>query len=130
VVSRYVQVVGVLRCLLPGFLAFTAAAVLAWPAWLRPLRTSLSPALSLRGHHPAGALALLGTMLTGYVCAWKTVQQGAVDPAGTVDGRRLAHATAGAVVSAVFTAVILWSMLVPNRPRLAAQPSADVLGPV
>ncbi len=75
-----------LRCLLPGFLAFTAAAVLAWPAWPRLLRASLLPALSLRGHHPAGALALLGTMLTGYVCAWKTVQRGAEDPAGTVDG--------------------------------------------
>jgi Mn2+/Fe2+ NRAMP family transporter len=162
--GRYGQVVTLLRWVLPGFLAFTAAAVLAHPDWPRLLRASLVPVLSLRGHDLTGSLALLGTTLTSYVYVWETVQRGVEDPGGREpDGRegsgkesagpaqagsphagpahagpahagtahaaparagpagsdgRLARARAGAIAGAVFTAVILWSMLVASAATL------------
>jgi Mn2+/Fe2+ NRAMP family transporter len=118
-IGKYGQVVVLLRCLLPGFLAFTAAAVLAHPDWPRLLEASLVPDLSLRRDELAGALALLGTTLTSYVYMWETVQRGVEEPGGhDQDGGRLARARAGAVASALFTAVILWSMLVASAATL------------
>ncbi len=172
--GRYGQVVTLLRWVLPGFLAFTAAAVLAHPDWPRLLRASLVPVLSLRGHDLTGSLALLGTTLTSYVYVWETVQRGVEEPGGQEPGGReggetestgpehagspqagpehaapehaapehaapehagpehatparagpagsdgrLARARAGAIAGAVFTAVILWSMLVASAATL------------
>jgi len=118
-IGRYGQVVAVLRYLLPGFLAFTAAAVLAHPDWRRLLRASLVPALSLRRDDLAGALALLGTTLTSYVYVWETVERGVEEPGDDAPGSAaLARARAGAIVGAVFTAVILWSMLIASAATL------------
>jgi Mn2+/Fe2+ NRAMP family transporter len=124
-IGRYGQVVAVLRYLLLGFVAFTAAAILAHPDWPRLLTASLVPALSLRRDDLAGALALLGTTLTSYVYVWETVQRGTEEPAdvgsgapGGSGGRGLARARLGATLGAVFTAVILWSMLVASAATL------------
>jgi Mn2+/Fe2+ NRAMP family transporter len=118
-IGRYGQVVAVLRYLLLGFLAFTAAAVLARPDWPRLLQASLVPALSLRGDEVTGALALLGTTLTSYVYVWETVQRGVEEPRPDAPlGTALRRAGAGAIVSAVFTALILWSMLVASAATL------------
>ena len=139
VMGRYGQVAAVLRYLLPGFVAFTAAAILAHPDWPRLLSASLVPALSLRGGQVAGALALLGTTLTSYVYVWETVQRGVEEPAGDSPGRHgLGRARAGAAVGAVFTAVILWSMLVASaatlgrrhQPVASAQDAARALRPL
>jgi len=138
-IGRYGQVVALLRWVLPGFLVFTAAAVLARPDWPRLLRASLVPGLSLGGHDLAGSLALLGTTLTSYVYVWETVQRGVeepgeTEPGGTESGGtesggtesggtgrgdgRLARARTGAIAGAVFTALILWSMLVASAATL------------
>ena len=133
-IGRYGQVVALVRWVLPGFLVFTAAAVLARPDWPRLLRASLVPGLSLGGHDLAGSLALLGTTLTSYVYVWETVQRGVeepgeTEPGGTESGGtesggtgrgdgRLARARTGAIAGAVFTALILWSMLVASAATL------------
>jgi Mn2+/Fe2+ NRAMP family transporter len=118
-IGRYGQVVAVLRYLLLGFLAFTAAAVLARPDWPRLLQASLVPALSLRGDEVTGALALLGTTLTSYVYVWETVQRGVEEPRHDTPLRAaLTRADAGAIAGAVFTALILWSMLVASAATL------------
>jgi Mn2+/Fe2+ NRAMP family transporter len=133
-IGRYGQVVTLLRWVLPGFLAFTAAAVLAHPDWPQLLRASLVPGLSLHGHDLAGSLALLGTTLTSYVYVWETVQRGVEEPGDGEPGDsepgdgestdrerargRLARARTGAVAGAVFTALILWSMLVASAATL------------
>ncbi len=97
-----------LRWTLPGFLAFTAAAVLARPDWLALAKGSVVPALSLSRGALAGALALLGTTLTSYVYVWETVQRGLEEPAGDMPtGGRLKRVRVGAVAGAVFTAAIL-----------------------
>ena len=146
-IGRYGQVAAVLRCVLPGFLAFTAAAILARPDWSRLLEGTVAPSLSLGSGDLAGALALLGTTLTSYVYVWETVQRGVEEPAGQGaagrDGRRatagtLARARAGAAAGAVFTAAILWSMLVASAATLgrhhaavaSAQDAAGALRPL
>lgn len=111
--GRYDEIVAVLRYLLIGFLAFGAAAVLARPNWIRVLKGSLIPTLSLRPEVMGGALALVGTTLTAYVYMWETVSRGVEEPAvDTSDTRGIARARLGAVVGAISTAVILWFMLV------------------
>jgi Mn2+/Fe2+ NRAMP family transporter len=138
-VGRYGQVVAVLRYLLLGFLAFAAAAVLASPDWPRLLSASLVPALSLRRDDLAGALAILGTTLTSYVYLWETVQRGVEEPAGDAPrGVALRRARTGAIAGAVFTAAILWSMLVASAATLgrhhqavtSAQDAARALRPL
>ncbi len=79
-------------------------------------------------------MALLGTTLTSYVYVWETVQRGVeepgeTEPGGTESGGtesggtgrgdgRLARARTGAIAGAVFTALILWSMLVASAATL------------
>ena len=137
-VGKYAQVVAVLRYLMLGFLAFGAAAVLAQPDWPRLLEASLVPALSLRRDQVTGGLALLGTTLTSYVYVWETIGRGAEEPPdGTPGGGGLAQARVGAVIGAVFTAVILWFMLVASAATLgqhhqevtSAQDAAEALRP-
>jgi Mn2+/Fe2+ NRAMP family transporter len=137
-IGRYGQVVTTLRVLLPGFLAFTAAAVLAQPDWPRLLQSSLVPTLSLRSGEIAGALALLGTTLTGYVYIWETVQRGVEEPWPGFGPRGHEGAKHGAVAGSVFTAVILWSMLAASaatlgrhhHPVSSPQQAAQVLAPL
>jgi len=133
VTGRYGLVATVLRYLLPGFLAFTVAAVLARPDWPRLAESSLIPALSLHHHELSGALALTGTTLTSYVYIWETVQRGVEEPGARSDGERLAGARFGALAAAVFTPVILWSMLAASAATLGrhhqlVSPAQDAAG--
>ena len=138
-VGKYKEVVSVLRYLLLGFLAFGVAAFLAHPEWSRVLRSSLVPTLSLHHNVVAGGLALLGTTLTSYVYVWETIGRGTEEAPDTttVDGG-LARAKIGAVIGAVFTAVIFWFMLIASGATLgrrhyaiaSAQEAAQALRPL
>jgi len=139
VVGKYDEVVAVLRYVLLGFLAFGVAAVLARPDWSHVLRASLVPSLSLSHEAVAGGLALLGTTLTSYVYVWETVSRGSEEPHDNgPDNKALARARIGSIVGAVFTAVILWFMLVASAATLgrhhetvtSAQDAAQALGPL
>jgi Mn2+/Fe2+ NRAMP family transporter len=138
IVGKYDELVAVLRYALLGFLAFGVAAVLARPDWSQLLRSSLVPTLSLNHDALAGGLALLGTTLTSYVYVWETVSRSEEPSHAGPDDRGLARARLGAVVGAVFTAVILWFMLVASAATLgqrhemvsSAQDAAQVLGPL
>ncbi|MGA2528773.1 MAG: divalent metal cation transporter [Acidimicrobiales bacterium] len=112
-IGRYEHVVGLLRYLLLGFVSFAVAAFLAHPDWSVVIRSSLVPTLSLRSGVVTGGVALLGTTLTSYVYMWETIGRGREEPPTEADsGRGLARAKLGAVIGAVFTAVIFWFMLV------------------
>ncbi len=139
VVGKYDEVVAVLRYVMLGFLAFGVAAVLARPDWSHVLNASLVPTLSLSRDEVAGGLALLGTTLTSYVYVWETVSRGSEEPHDDGPGNNgRARARIGAVVGAVFTAVILWFMLVASAATLgqhhktvtSAQDAAQALGPL
>jgi Mn2+/Fe2+ NRAMP family transporter len=125
-IGKYDEVVGVLRYLLLGYLAFAVAAVLAHPDWSRLLRSSLIPTLSLRHDVVAGGLALLGTTLTSYVYVWETVERGVEEPPdATTGGQGLARARSGAAIGAMGTALILWFMFVTCAATLQGQPVAS-----
>ena len=137
-VGRYAQVVSLLRYLLLGFLAFGAAAFLAHPNWSDLLRASFIPTLSLRHDVVVGGLALLGTTLTSYVYVWETIGRGMEGLSDGPDDQELKRARIGAVVGAIFTAVILWFMLVASAATLgkhhetvtSAQEAAQALRPL
>jgi len=119
VVGRYRHVVGVVRYLLVGFLAFGAAALLANPDWPRLLRGSLVPSLSFHRDELVGVVALLGTTLTSYVYVWETVGRG-VEERPDHPAVQLRRIRAGAVVGSVFTALVLWLMVVASAATLGA----------
>lgn len=123
-VGKYDEVVGVLRYLLFGFLAFGVAAFLAHPDWSRVLKSSLVPSLSLHRDVVAGGLALLGTTLTSYVYVWETIGRGREEAPATTGAPVLARARIGAVIGAIFTAVILWFMLIASAATLGQHPHA------
>jgi Mn2+/Fe2+ NRAMP family transporter len=118
-VGKYDEVVGVLRYLLIGFLAFGVAVFFAHPNWSLVLRSSLIPTLSLHSDVVTGGLALLGTTLTSYVYVWETIGRGVEEAPDTKsEARVVARARVGAVIGAVFTALILWFMLVASAATL------------
>ena len=111
-----------------------AATGLAPPAASQP-----GPALSLRRDQVTGGLALLGTTLTSYVYVWETIGRGwKSHPTALRAAAGLTRARAGAVTGAVFTAVILWCMLVASAATLgrhhqaitSAQDAAAALRPL
>jgi Mn2+/Fe2+ NRAMP family transporter len=119
-VGKYDKVVGALRYLLVGFLAFAVAAYLAHPDWSLLVRSSLIPTLSLRRDVLAGGLALLGTTLTSYVYVWETIERGVEEPLDAANGG-LTRARSGAFIGAVFTALIFWFMYVASAATLGQQ---------
>jgi len=93
----------------------------------------------LAGIDPRWPVLPLGTTLTSYVYVWETIGRGVEDPPDDSPlDRRLVHARVGAVAGAVFTAVILWSMLVTAAATLGqhhqtaatAQQAAQELRPL
>jgi hypothetical protein len=134
--GRHGQVVAVLRYLMLGFAAVGVAAVLAHPDWPRLLTASLVPARSLRPGVVTGGLALLGTTLTSCLQVWETIGLGVEEPSGAT-AQPSGPARAGTVTGAVFTAVILWFMLVAATATLgrhhhaaaSAQDAARALRP-
>ena len=137
-IGKYAEVVTVLRYILIGFLAFGAAAILAKPDWSQVVKASFLPVMNFQPDEVAGALALVGTTLTAYVYLWETIAREDEDPAeSSPDGKDLARAKLGAVVGSIFTAVILWFMLVACAATLGqhhksvatAQDAASALRP-
>ena len=121
VVGHYQLLMAILRYLLVGFLAFGAAALLARPDWPQLLRGSIVPSLSVHGAASSGALAVLGTTLTSYVYVWETIGRGVEERARGVTMTRI---RGGAVLGAVFTALMLWCMLVASAATLGVRHQA------
>jgi Mn2+/Fe2+ NRAMP family transporter len=137
-IGRYEGLIAALKYLLIGFVAFVVAAILSHPNWSQLLRATFVPSLRFRREDIAGALALLGTTLTSYVYVWETVGRGVEQRTGADPVTGLKRARTGAVISAIFTAVIFWSMLVSSgatlgrlhHPVSSAQDAALALRPV
>ena len=117
-VGRYDAVVAVVRYVLLAFPAFGAAAVLARPNWANVLRSSVVPSLSMHDGAAVGGIALLGTTLTSYVYVWETISRGREAPARQASRPAVRRATTGAVVSSLFTALIVWFVLVASAATL------------
>jgi Mn2+/Fe2+ NRAMP family transporter len=142
VIGRYQYLVAVMRFALVGFLAFGAAAVLAKPDWPQAIRATFVPDLTFSSKSFSGILSLLGTTLTTYVYLWETIARG-VENGGDggdaeLNGKERPSAHLGAIVGSVFTAVILWFMLITFAATLGvhhqsvetAQDAARALRPL
>lgn len=116
VLGRYDDVERILKWVLLGLLVYGVAVVLARPDWLQVARGSLVPTLRLGGDHLAGALAIIGTTLTGFVYVWQTVEQVEQPPTG----EQLRAREFDGVTGAVLAAAIFWSILVASGATLGA----------
>lgn len=117
---RYERLIGLVRYLLVGFFAFAVSALLARPHWTVLLRGSLVPMLSLARPGLTGALALLGTTISSYAYVWETIQRG-LEARVSVNSSSARTLRIGSAVGAVFTAFILWCMLVATAATLGRQ---------
>jgi Mn2+/Fe2+ NRAMP family transporter len=132
--GSYDEVERVLKYALLILLAYPVSAVLARPDWGQVLRDSFIPHFTTNPDYITGAVAVLGTAITGYVYVWQTVQISEEQPSeGLWRYRQL-----DAVVGTFFTVVIIWFILiatgatlgVAHRPVNTAQEAAQALAPV
>jgi Mn2+/Fe2+ NRAMP family transporter len=122
-----------LRWVVLVFLVYVAAAFLAHPHWGTVALATARPHFSLNSDYVAGALALLGTSLTGYVYVWETIEEAEQDRPRSE--RRLAEWDAALGMAA--TAALFWFILVTTGATLGehhktvqtAQDAASALGP-
>jgi Mn2+/Fe2+ NRAMP family transporter len=132
--GTYDEVERVLKYVLLVLLAYPIAAVLAHPDWSRVLRDTFVPHFSRNGDYVTGAVAMLGTAITGYVYVWQTVQVAEEQPSeGLRKTRQL-----DAIVGTFFSVAIVWFILIATgatlgmqrRPVDTAEEAAQALAPV
>jgi Mn2+/Fe2+ NRAMP family transporter len=131
--STYDEIERVLKYVLLILLAYPISAVLAHPDWGQVLRRTFIPSFSTNGDYITGAVAMLGTAITGYVYVWQTVQTAEEQPnEGLQKTRQL-----DAVVGTFFSVAIVWFILiatgatlgVQRRPVNTAEEAAQALAP-
>ncbi|MCW2632401.1 MAG: hypothetical protein JWR88_1363 [Pseudonocardia sp.] len=119
--GSYHRVEQVLKYVLLCLLAYPVAAVLAHPDWGQVLHDTLFPRLSTDPDVVYGALALLGTTITGYVYVWQTIQTAEERAGGRNIDDGLRWGKKDAVVGVFFTVVIMWFILVATGATLGAR---------
>jgi Mn2+/Fe2+ NRAMP family transporter len=72
--KSYLKIERILASLTLIFLCYVASAILARPNWAAVLRAIVMPHFSLAPAFITGAIALLGTTLTGYVYFWESIE--------------------------------------------------------
>jgi Mn2+/Fe2+ NRAMP family transporter len=72
--KSYMRVERILAWFTPVFLCYLASAILARPNWSDVLRGIFMPHISFTPLFLTGAIALLGTTLTGYVYFWESIE--------------------------------------------------------
>lgn len=132
--GSYDELERVLKYVLLVLLAYPISAVLAHPDWGQVLRDTFIPRFSTDSDYITGAVALMGTGITGYVYVWQTVQIAEERPA---DGLRKVRQL-DAVVGTFFSVAIVWFILIATGATLGvhhrtvetAEEAAQALAPV
>jgi Mn2+/Fe2+ NRAMP family transporter len=134
VLGTYDEIERVLRYVLLVLLAYPIAAVLAHPNWGQVLKETFLPHFSTNNDYITGAVAILGTTITGYVYVWQTVQ---ISEEQRREGLKpIRHLEA--VISTFFTVAIFWFILIATGATLGvahqqvntAEEAARALAPV
>jgi Mn2+/Fe2+ NRAMP family transporter len=133
VLGSYDRVRKVLEVVALGLLAYVFAALAAKPHWGAVLHGSFVPSLHWNSEYPSGALALLGTTLTGYVFVWETIEMSEES-----ERRTAREAQLDAVAGAFFVVVVFWFILVATGATLGvhhvrvetAEQAASALKPI
>jgi Mn2+/Fe2+ NRAMP family transporter len=134
IVGSYRAVQRVLKWVLLVFVAYVISAFAAHPNWGEVLRDTVLPQISFSSTYIQGALAVLGTTLTGYVCVWETIEEAEERP--PIEELGLAQADAG--LGMLFAVAIFWFILIGTGTTLGihhkqvqtAQDAAQALVPV
>jgi Mn2+/Fe2+ NRAMP family transporter len=132
--GTYDEVERVLKYMLLILLGYPISAVLAPPDWGQVLRDSFVPHFSRNSEYITGAVAILGTAITGYVYVWQSVQVAEEQPSEEPPKVRKIDAA----ISTFFTVAIFWFILiatgatlgVAHRPVNTAEEAAQALAPV
>ncbi|NMH97069.1 NRAMP family divalent metal transporter [Pseudonocardia acidicola] len=132
--GTYDEVERVLKFALLILLAYPVSAALAHPDWRQVLGNTFLPHFSTNSDYVAGAVAMLGTAITGYVYVWQTVQVAEEQPG---EGLRKVRQL-DAIVGTFFSVAIMWFILiatgatlgVQHRPVDTAEQAAQALAPV
>ena len=134
VLGSYAAVQRVLKWVLLVFVAYVFAAFAAHPNWGTVLHDTVLPRISFDSTYVQGALALLGTTLTGYVYVWETIEEAEEKP--PIEELGLAQADAG--VGMLLAVGVFWFILIGTGATLGihhktvqtAQDAAQALVPV
>jgi Mn2+/Fe2+ NRAMP family transporter len=120
------------------FGAYAVSAVLARPDWWVVIRSTMTPALSVRSGYVEAGLAVLGTTLTGYSYVWEVQQEAAeARPSSRMQQARLEAALGTLVAVATFWFILVASGAtlgvhhqVPATARDAAAALQPLAGPL
>jgi Mn2+/Fe2+ NRAMP family transporter len=134
VFGSYNAVQRILKWVLLVFLAYVVSAFAAHPNWGNVFRDTVLPSFSFKSEYIQGALALLGTTLTGYAYVWETIEESEERP----PIRKLGLAQVDAGVGMLMAVAIFWFILIGTGATLGnqhkhvqtAQDAARALEPV
>ena len=119
VFGSYQAVQRVLKWVLLVFLAYIVSTFAAHPRWGAVFQATILPPLTFDHTYIQGALALLGTTLTGYVYVWETIEEAEERP--PIQELGLAKADAGL---GMFIAVaVFWFILIGTGATLGVHHS-------
>jgi len=97
--KSYLKIERILAWLTLIFLCYVASAVYARPDWDAVLRAIVVPHFEFSQVYLTGAIALLGTTLTGYVYFWESIEVSERSPKGSQVRAAEADAAGGMLVS-------------------------------
>jgi Mn2+/Fe2+ NRAMP family transporter len=134
VFGSYAAVQRVLKWVLLVFVGYVFTAFAAHPNWGAVLHDTVLPRISFDSTYVQGALALLGTTLTGYVYVWETIEESEEQP--PISELGLAQADAG--IGMLLAVAVFWFILIGTGATLGvhhktvqtAQDAAQALVPV
>ncbi|MDQ2742628.1 MAG: divalent metal cation transporter [Chloroflexota bacterium] len=132
--GSYNNIQRILRWVLLVFLAYVISAFLAHPNWSAVLHATVLPSFHFDSTYIQGALALLGTTLTGYAYVWETIEEAEERP--PISELGLVQADAG--VGMLLAVAVFWFILIGTGATLGihhkqvqtAQDAAQALAPV
>lgn len=134
VLGSYHTVERVLKFVLLVFVAYIVSAFASHPNWGAVLHDTVLPPISFNSEYIQGALALLGTTLTGYAYVWETIEESEERP--PISKLGLQQADAG--IGMLFAVAVFWFILISTGATLGihhkqvqtAQDAAQALAPV
>jgi Mn2+/Fe2+ NRAMP family transporter len=124
--KSYMRVERILAWFTPVFLCYLASAILARPNWGDVLRGIFMPHISPTPLFLTGAIALLGTTLTGYVYFWESIEVAERHPRPGDAGKMRSDAAIGIVVAgSSFLFILVATAATAGVHHLPMQTAAD-----
>jgi len=122
----YMRIERILASFTLVFLFYVAAAILAKPDWGAVARAIFVPHVDLSSGFVFGAIALLGTTLTGYVYFWESIEVAERRPEPAQFGAVTADAVLGMLVAgSSFLFILIATAATAGKHHAAIETAAD-----